>query len=215
MRGDDRLRNRFFWRGIMGRSNKKGQWSWKEEWTQDQIWTAIRKAMENERKGPNLDYWTTGISRDRIKEKYGLTKFIPDPVTVTLTRECCGRRFVHVLTSRESAKYLTDPKCFDPDCRKRVPILPFGKYAGLRISLIYEQDPGYLAWFHETVEGCEEIKEVIHGLDGIETHLTAFRERPKLRRQLTPTQQEVEWLMGKFTAPTINIVCEELFGGDA
>ena len=198
----------------MGRGNKKGQWSWKEEWTQEQIWAAIRKAMENEPEGPNLDYWTTGVSRERIKEKYGVTKFIPDPVTVTLTRECCGRRFVHVLTSRESAKYLTDPKCIGPECRKRVPVLPFGKYAGLRIALVYEQDPSYLAWFHETVEGCEEIKEVIRGLDGIEAYLTAFRARGQRVKPLSSTQQEVEWLMGKFSSQTIDATCAKLFTGE-
>ena len=46
--------------------------------------------------------------------------------------------------------------------------MPFGKFAGLTVALIYERQPSYLAWFHETVEGCPEIKEVIRGLDGIE-----------------------------------------------
>ena len=53
----------------------------------------------------------------------------------------------------------------------------------------------------------------IRGLDGIETHLTAFRQRQgQPPKRLAPTQQEVEWLMGKFTSQTIDAVCEELFG---
>ena len=30
----------------------------------------------------------------------------------------------------------------------------------------------------------------------------------------TPTQQQVEWLMGKFSTQTINLVCDELFNGE-
>jgi hypothetical protein len=93
--------------------------------------------------------------------------------------------------------------------------MPFGKFAGITVPLVYEQQPSYLAWFHETVQGCEEVKAVIRGLDGIETHLTAFRQRPQQSpKQLTPTQQQVEWLMGKFTTETIDAVCDELFGGE-
>jgi hypothetical protein len=55
----------------------------------------------------------------------------------------------------------------------------------------------------------------LRGLDGIEAHLTAFRQRPRQQpKQLSPTQQQVEWLMGKFTTGTIDAVCEELFGGE-
>jgi hypothetical protein len=82
------------------------------------------------------------------------------------------------------------------------------------LSWVYEQEPSYLAWFHETVDGCEEVKEAIRAMEGIEAHLTAFRSRRQpTQRCLSPTQQEVEWLMGKFSAETVDLVCEELFGG--
>ena len=38
--------------------------------TKEQIEAAIPKAMKNEPEGPNRDYWTTGFSHERIKEKY-------------------------------------------------------------------------------------------------------------------------------------------------
>ena len=52
-------------------------------------------------------------------------------------------------------------------------------------------------------------------LEGIETHLAAFRQKRQMspRKSLSSTQQEVEWLMGKFSAQTVDKVCEELFGG--
>ena len=125
--------------------------------------------------------------------------------------------FSHLLTARESALCLKDPGCDDPECRRRLVTLPFGKFKGELLSWVYELDPSYVAWFHETVEGCQLIKEAIRGLPGVETHLAAFRRRrgqPSLPRKLTPTQQEVEWLMGKFSAETVDIVCSELFGGE-
>ena len=75
--------------------------------------------MEHEPEGPDRDYWTTETSVKDIKAKYGLKRFKPKPVTVMLVRECCGKRFVHVLTARESAICLKDPACADPECRRR------------------------------------------------------------------------------------------------
>jgi len=181
-------------------------------WREEEVRAAVAKAMEREPDGPDRDYWTTETSLKEIKAKYGLKRFKPKPVTVTLVRECCGKRFVHVLTARESAICLKDPECADPECHRRLVTLPFGKFKGQTLSWVYEQAPSYLAWFHETVDGCEEVKEDIRVLDGIEAHLEALRQKQGLSpKQLTPTQQEVEWLMGKFTAQTIDAVCQELF----
>jgi len=158
------------------------QWCHREQWRPSQVQAAIAEAMKDEPEGPDRDYWTTQASRDEIKAKYDLKKYKPKSVTVTLLRECCGKCFTHVLKSRESAKHLTDYKCPDPECRNRTVTMPFGKYAWLTVALVYEKDASYLAWFHETVDGCEEVKQVIRSLDGIEAHLTVFRQR---RRQPT------------------------------
>ena len=88
--------------------------------------------------------------------------------------------------------------------------MPFGKFAGLAVALVYERQPSYLAWFHETVDGCEEVKEAIRALDGIETQLAAFRQRRQPSpKPLSPVQQEVARLMERFAVDT---VCEGLFG---
>ena len=133
---------------------------------------------------------------------------------ITLVRECCGEEFVHVLKYKREANGLKDWKCMASQCRLKVVVMPFGKFRGLTIALIYEKEPSYLAWFHETMAGCVEVKEVIRGLDDMETHLAAFRQRPQELPRLSPTQQQVEWLMGKFSASTLDLVCEELFGGE-
>jgi hypothetical protein len=96
------------------------------------------------------------------------------------------------------------------ECGRRSAVMPFGKFAGTAVALVYEREPGYLAWFYETVDGREEVKEAIRALDGIETHLAAYRQRRQpLPKRLTPSQQEVERLMERFAVDT---VCEGLFG---
>jgi len=172
-------------------------------------------ALEHAPEGPDRDYWTTETPVEEIKAKYGLKRFKPSPLEIVLVRECCGRRFVHVLTARESTICLKDTPCADPECRKRLATLPFGKFKGQTLRWVYEQEPSYLAWFHETVDGCEEAKEVIRAMDGIEAHLVAFRRRPRQsspQKSPSSTQQQVEWLMGKFTRETGDRVCKELFG---
>ena len=176
--------------------------------------------MEEAPEGANKEYWTAPhCTIQYIKLKYGLKKFKPEPLPVTLVRECCGMEFHHTLQHKKQAKTLADYPSFNPERRLRTLVMPFGKFKGLTIPLVYEKQAQYLAWFHESVEGCEDIKEAIRGLDDIETHLTAYRQRRQQPRrqpskQLPPTQQQVERLLGKFTSQTVDAVCEELFGGE-
>ena len=197
-----------------------------QHWTSDEGKAAIAKALETEPEGPNKEYWTTDLTVDDIKAKYRTTKFKPRPLTVTLVRQCCGEKFVHVLKNKMKARSLKDWRCLDATCQLKTLVMPFGKFEGQTLPWIYEQEPSYLAWFHECVDDYEDIKSLIRGLEGIEAHLVAFRRKqrhqaiqrqpshPQAPKQLTPTQQEVEWLMGKFTAQTVDSVCEELFGGE-
>jgi hypothetical protein len=192
----------------------------RQYWTQEEVASAIAKAMEGEPEGPDKDYWTSELTVDQVKRKWHTTKFKPTPLKIVLVRQCCGEEFVHVLANKRKAKGLDDWRCPGLECRLRTTVLPFGKFEGQTLPYIYEQEPSYLAWFHETVDGCEEVKSLIRGLDGIDSHLAAFR-RKQLWRQgrlsqepVTPTQKEVEWLMGKFSSVTVDKVCEELFGGE-
>ena len=92
----------------------------------------------------------------------------------------------------------------------RAAVMPFGKFKGLTVALVYERQPSYLAWFHETVDGREEVKEAIRALDGIEARLATFRQRRQpAEKPLSPVQQEVERLMERFAVDT---VCYGLFG---
>ena len=190
-------------------------------WTQDEVRTAIAKAMGDEPDGPDRDYWTSDLTVDQVKRKWHTKKFKPRPLTVTLVRKCCGRRFVHVLANKRKARSLEDWRCEEAECRLKTHVMPFGKFEGQTLPYVYEQEPSYLAWFHDTVDGCEDIKELIRSLPGIEAHLATFRQKQLWRQgrlsqqqPATPAQQEVEWLMGKFSTETVDLVCSELFGGE-
>ena len=192
-----------------------GHESCKQHWTQEEIKTAIKKALEGEPEGANKDYWTTDCTVQDIKARYRTTKFKPSPLKIVLVHQWCGEKFTHVLRYKRDARKLKDWRCLDPQCLPKQLVMPFGKFKGETLSWVYEQEPSYLSWFHETVDGCEQVKEAIRALPGMEAHLTAFRERRRaLPRNLTPTQQQVEWLMGKFSVETVDKVCEELFGGE-
>ena len=133
--------------------------------------------MENEPEGPNKEYWTTDSTVDQIKAKYHTTKFKPSPLRIVLVRKCCGEEFVHVLANKRQARGLDDWRCPGLECRLRTTVMPFGKFEGQTLRWVYEREPGYLAWFHDIVDGCEEVKEAIRALEGIEAHLVTFRQR--------------------------------------
>jgi hypothetical protein len=186
----------------------------RQHWTQEEVNQAIHKALEDESEGANKEYWTTDCTVQDIKAKYRTSKFKPSPLKIVLVHQCCGEKFTHVLRYKRDAKNLKDWRCLDPQCLPKQLVMPFGKFKGQTLHWVYAQEPGYLAWFHECIEGCEEVKAVIRTLEGIEAHLTAFRQRHGQQPSLTPTQEQVEWLMGKFSAQTIDAVCDELFGGE-
>ena len=176
-----------------------------QHWTREEIQSAIVKALENEPEGPNRDYWTTAdCTLQEIRKKYRQAKFKPSPLKIVLTRKCCGEEFAHLLKYKKDAKNLRDWKCFSPECLLKVVVIPFGKFKGQTLPWVYERSPSYLAWFHETVWGCEDIKEAIEGMEGMETLIGEYR-----------TQKEgLEWRKGQFSAQTVDAVCAELFGGE-
>ncbi len=54
----------------------------------------------------------------------------------------------------------------DEDNMATEPRMPFGKYRGKPISEVFRQDPSYLAWFCDAVDGNEVFKRAIRTLPG-------------------------------------------------
>jgi hypothetical protein len=70
------------------------------------------------------------------------------------------------------------------------PTMPFGKYKGVALTSVLREEPSYLCWFMETVEGCMDVKKAISELPGFREEWEKYYVR-KHRKELT-TRKLVE-----------------------
>jgi len=64
------------------------------------------------------------------------------------------------------------------------PTMPFGKHKGKTLAAVLAEEPSYLCWFMEKVEGCGEVKKAIAGLPGFREEWAKHYER-KRRKEAT------------------------------
>ena len=64
---------------------------------------------------------------------------------------------------------------------QREPTFPFGKHKGKTLLTVMHEEPSYLCWFADTVEGCEDVKKAIVALPGFEGEQAKYCERQRLR----------------------------------
>jgi len=88
-----------------------------------------------------------------------------------------------------------------------VPRFAFGKFRGRTVEEVMRVESTYLAWFAEEVKGCEELKEAIKAHPRFPAVRESYLESRRRR-------QEAEWQKGRFSKPTIDGLCEELFHGN-
>jgi len=85
-----------------------------------------------------------------------------------------------------------------------VPRFAFGKFKGRTVEEVMRVESTYLAWFVDQVEGCEELKEAIRSHPRFPAVRESYLESRRRR-------QEAEWQKGRFSKPTIDGLCEDLF----
>ena len=101
--------------------------------------------------------------------------------------------------------------------KKREPtVMPFGKHKGKAISVVFAEEPGYLCWFHDVVDGNEELKQAIAALPEFPARLAKYRERKGLKDKTL--NQRIEEVVARMFAvePTpqeTDALCERLFHG--
>ena len=96
-------------------------------------------------------------------------------------------------------------------------MLPFGKHKGKVISVVFAEDSGYLCWFHDVVDGNEELKQAMEALPGFPARLAAYRERRSVKqRTLEEAIEDVVTRMFRVepTQGEIDTLCDELFHQD-
>jgi len=98
------------------------------------------------------------------------------------------------------------------------PTMPFGKHKGKTLAAVLREEPSYLCWFVESIEGCQDIKEAIVALPGFQEEWAKYYER-KHRKELT-TRQIVEDTVREMFADeqspsqeTLDSLCDQLFNG--
>ncbi len=108
----------------------------------------------------------------------------------------------------------------EPEMRKtvRTPpiVMPFGKHKGKVISAVFVEEPGYLCWFYDAVDGNEEVKRAIAALPGFAARLAKYRERKGLKDKTL--EQRIEEVVARMFAvvPTPQVtdaLCDRLFNG--
>ncbi len=67
---------------------------------------------------------------------------------------------------------------------------PFGKYKGKSLIVVMQEEPSYLCWFVQSIEGCQDIMEAFVALPGFQEEWAKYYQR-KYRREMT-TRQIVE-----------------------
>ncbi len=93
-------------------------------------------------------------------------------------------------------------------------MLPFGKHKGRTLREIMHEEPGYLCWFHDTIEDQRELKAAMEAMPDFPARLAAYRERRSVKqRTLEETIEAVVARMFRVepTQGEIDTLCDELF----
>ena len=100
--------------------------------------------------------------------------------------------------------------------KQEPPVMPFGKHKGRALSEILDEEPTYLAWFYDHVDGNEGLKEAIATLPEFPARLAKYRERKEIKNKTL--DQKIEEVVARMFAvePTpqeTDALCDRLFNG--
>ena len=94
--------------------------------------------------------------------------------------------------------------------------MPIGKHKGKPLAAVLAEEPSYLCWFFDTVDGYEDLKRAIAALPGFPARLAKHRERKQFKEKTL--ERRIEEVVSRMFAvepsPTeIDDLCDELFHG--
>ena len=98
------------------------------------------------------------------------------------------------------------------------PGMPIGKHKGKSFATILAEEPTYLCWFYDTVEGYDDVKRAIAALPEFPARLAKYRERKQLKDK--SLDQRIEEVVARMFAvepspAELDALCDELFHGEA
>ena len=95
-------------------------------------------------------------------------------------------------------------------------VMPIGKHKGKALAAVMQEEPSYLCWFYDTVDGFEDIKQTIAALPGFPAILAKYRERKQLKDKTL--EQRIEEVVCRMFAvepspAEVDSLCDQLFNG--
>ena len=138
-------------------------------------------------------------------------------ITVTVKCSKCGSEETLEINNKTELKRLLKRECSgcmakDAAANAHLNIwLPFGKFKGISINAIMDEEPTYLAWFVDHVKGQDAL------IEQIKTH-TRFPEvwaeyvEMQAKRMPKELREEKEWQEGRFSQQTIDDLFNCFFG---
>ena len=96
------------------------------------------------------------------------------------------------------------------------PKMPIGKHKGKAIATVLAEEPGYLCWFFESVDGYENVKQAIAAQPEFPARLAKHRERKQLKDKTL--ERRIEEVVSRMFAvepspAELDALCDELFHG--
>jgi hypothetical protein len=93
---------------------------------------------------------------------------------------------------------------------------PIGKHKGQGIASVFAEEPSYLCWFYDAVDGFENIKRAIASLPDFSARLAKYQERKQIKDK--SLEQRIEEVLRRMFAiePTpaeLDDLCGQLFHG--
>ena len=100
--------------------------------------------------------------------------------------------------------------------RKQKLRLPFGKHKGKSLEIVFAEEPSYLCWFYDAVDGFENVKQAIAALPEFATILAKYRERRQFKDK--SLEQRIEEVVCRMFAvdprpADVDSLCDRLFNG--
>ena len=94
--------------------------------------------------------------------------------------------------------------------------MPIGKHKGKALAAVMQEEPSYLCWFYDTVDGFEDIKQAIAALPEFAARLAKYRERKQLKDKTL--EQRIEEVVCRMFAvepspAEVDSLCDRLFNG--
>lgn len=151
-----------------------------------------------------VDYWLHKKSKKH------------SPITLTIKCQHCGYESSATISNRAELRRLYKRECpgcdaYEKSRNEHLNVrIPLGKFRGMTVNYVMDNEPSYLAWFVDHVKGQDSLIEQIKTHTRFPQVWAKYVEKETIIR---PNEQREarEWQQGRFSQRTIDDLCGSLF----